>query len=104
MRQKNQYKTGKRLKFFCFAEDFPKILNVIHSHSQGLKIPEELDVFGFDCADICSMLKPPLPVVHQPEQEMGRLAATYLIDRLEGYDGPYRVTELKCRVLPAKHV
>ena len=77
---------------------------VTAAREQGLKVPEELDVFGFDCADICSMLKPPLPVVHQPEQEMGRLAATYLIDRLEGYDGENRVTELKCRVLPAKHV
>ena len=77
---------------------------VTAAREQGLKIPEELDIFGFDCADICSMLKPPLPVVHQPEQEMGRLAATYLIDRLEGYDGENRITELKCRVLLAKHV
>ena len=45
------------------------------------------------------MMKPPLPVVHQPEQEMGRLAASYLIQRLDGYDGQSRVTELKCRLL-----
>ncbi len=75
---------------------------VTAAREQGLKIPEELDIFGFDCADICSMLKPPLPVVHQPEQEMGRLAATYLIDRLEGFDGPPRVTQLKCRLLSLK--
>ncbi len=77
---------------------------VTAAREQGLRIPEELDIFGFDCADICSMLKPPLPVVHQPEQEMGRLAATYLIDRLEGFDGPPRITKLKCRVLPHKAV
>ena len=74
------------------------------AREQGLKIPEDLDIFGFDCADICSMLKPPLPVVHQPEQEMGRLAAKYLIDRLEGFDGESRITELKCRILPSKSV
>ncbi len=77
---------------------------VTAAREQGLKIPEELDIFGFDCADICSMLKPPLPVVHQPEQGMGRLAATYLIDRLEGFDGAPRITKLKCRVLPHKAV
>ena len=77
---------------------------VTAAREQGHKIPEDLDVFGFDCADICSMLKPPLPVVHQPEQEMGRLAASYLIDRLEGYDGESRITELKCRLLSSKHV
>jgi DNA-binding LacI/PurR family transcriptional regulator len=77
---------------------------VTAAREQGLKIPDELAVFGFDCADICSMLKPPLPVVHQPEHEMGRLAAKYLIDRLEGCDVPPRVTELKCRILPKQHV
>lgn len=74
------------------------------ARERGLKIPEELDIFGFDCADICSMMKPPLPVVHQPEQEMGRLAATYLIDRLEGYTGEARTTQLKCRILHQKSV
>jgi DNA-binding LacI/PurR family transcriptional regulator len=69
------------------------------ARERGMKIPEDLDIFGFDCADICSMMKPPLPVVHQPEQEIGRLAASYLIQRLDGYDGQSRVTELKCRLL-----
>lgn len=77
---------------------------VTAARERGLKIPEELDIFGFDCADICSMMKPPLPVVHQPEQEMGRLAATYLIQRLEGFDGPPRITELACRLLPQNSV
>ncbi len=70
------------------------------ARERGLRIPEDLDIFGFDCADICSMMKPPLPVVHQPELEMGQLAAQYLIDRLDGFDGPPRVTELACRLLP----
>lgn len=77
---------------------------VTAARERGMKIPEDLDIFGFDCADICSMMKPPLPVVHQPEQEMGRLAATYLIQRLEGFDGDSRVTELKCRLLGQQNV
>lgn len=67
---------------------------------QGLRIPEDIDIFGFDCADICSMLRPPLPVVHQPEQQIGQTAAKYLIERLRGYDGESRVTRLKCTVKP----
>ena len=46
------------------------------------------------------MLKPPLPVVHQPEQEIGQMAAAYLIDRLSGYNGEPRTTYLKCRLTP----
>ena len=67
------------------------------AREQGMRIPEDIDIFGFDCVDICSMMRPPLPVVHQPETEIGALAANYLIQRLEGYNGGPRVTKLKCR-------
>ena len=67
------------------------------ARERGLQIPEDIDIFGFDCVDICSMLRPPLPVVHQPEPEIGALAANYLIQRLDGYTGESRVTKLKCK-------
>ena len=64
-----------------------------------VQIPEQIDVFGFDCVNICTMLNPPIPVVHQPEQEIGRLAAMNLLERLGGYDGPARVHKLKCQLI-----
>ena len=70
------------------------------AREQGLRIPEDIDIFGFDCADICTMLRPPLPVVCQPEQEIGQTAAVYLIERLQGYDGESRITRLKCTIMP----
>ena len=45
------------------------------ARERGVQIPEQMDVFGFDCVDICTMLKPPIPVVHQPEQMIGHTAA-----------------------------
>ena len=45
------------------------------------------------------MMKPPLPVVSQPEQLMGQTAAQYLIQRLEGYSGEPRLTRLQCKML-----
>ena len=66
---------------------------------RGLRIPEDMDIFGFDSMEICTMMRPPLPVVHQPEQEIGRLAAMNLLERLGGYDGPARVTKLKCQLI-----
>lgn len=73
---------------------------VTAARERGLRIPEDIDVFGFDCAEICTMMKPPLPVVHQPEQEIGKMAAAYLIDRLGGYHGVPRITRLPCTILP----
>ncbi len=66
---------------------------------RGLRIPEDLDVFGFDCVDICTMMKPPLPVIHQPEQEIGQTAANYLVQRLSGDNQPARNVRLKCKVV-----
>lgn len=73
---------------------------VTAARERGVHIPEDLDIFGFDCVDICAMMRPPLPVVHQPEQEIGQMAAQYLMERLEGFSGPPRVTRLKCRLSP----
>lgn len=70
------------------------------ARERGLRIPEDVDVFGFDCVDVCAVMTPPLPVVHQPEQEMGRIAAAYLIERLEGYRGQPRLTRLPCQIGP----
>lgn len=72
---------------------------VTAARERGLRIPEDVDVFGFDCVDICTMMKPPLPVVQQPEEEIGRMAATYLIERLNGYSGEARNVRLPCRLV-----
>lgn len=69
---------------------------VTAARERGLQIPEDLDIFGFDCREICTMLRPPLPVVHQPEQQIGQTAAEFLIDRLSGYNGKPRLAMLKC--------
>lgn len=66
---------------------------------KGLSIPGDMAVFGFDCAEICTMMNPPLPVVHQPEEEIGCIAAQYMIERLGGYCGDSRHTRLMCQVV-----
>lgn len=66
------------------------------ARERGIAIGEDLDIFGFDCLDICSMLRPPVPVVYQPEEKIGQTAAKYLLERLEGFSGEPRVTRLRC--------
>lgn len=71
---------------------------------RGLRIPEDIDIFGFDCLDVCTMMKPPIPVIYQPEQMIGQTAADYLIERLNGYSGEPRTTRLECRIVPESFV
>ena len=71
---------------------------VTAARERGVSIPDDLDIFGFDCVEICTMMNPPLPVVQQPEAEIGKIAGEYLIQRLEGYTGAPRITKLKCKL------
>ena len=83
-----------------FATNYDITLGLVTAaRERGIKIGEEMDVFGFDCVEVCTMMQPPLPVVHQPEAEIGRTAAQYLIDRLNGYAGEPRLTRLICNVV-----
>lgn len=66
---------------------------------RGLRIPEDIDIFGFDCVNVCTMMKPSLPVVQQPEQQIGQTAARYMIERMDGFAGEPRMTRLKCKLI-----
>ncbi len=65
----------------------------------SVRIPEDVTIVGFDCVDVCTMMEPAVPVIHQPEQEIGRIAAAWLLERMGGYTGPARTTRLKCRII-----
>lgn len=66
---------------------------------RGVRIPEDIDVFGYDSVEVCRMMTPPLPVVQQPDEDIGRTAGMYLIDRLTGYSGPPRQSRLKNKLI-----
>ena len=50
----------------------------------GLRVPDELTVTGWDDTSMAIRLRPPLTTVHQPMQRLGARAACVLFDRIEG--------------------
>ncbi len=48
-----------------------------------VKMPNDLAFAGFDDFDLADLTAPPLTVVRQPTQEMGRVATNLLFDRIE---------------------
>jgi LacI family transcriptional regulator len=48
----------------------------------GVKIPQDVAFAGFDDFDMAEFVSPPLTVVRQPAQEMGRVATNQLFDRI----------------------
>lgn len=48
----------------------------------GIKIPEEVSMFGFDDLSFASISNPPLSTMHVPNREMGELAVRTIVDRM----------------------
>lgn len=50
----------------------------------GVSVPDDLSVVGFDDIAIASVIRPGLTTVRQPAYEMGRLAMSMLLERING--------------------
>lgn len=57
-------------------------------HTLDIKVPEEVQVVGYDDIPFASMFIPTLTTVRQPAYELGQQAAQQLIDELEGSVAP----------------
>ncbi len=50
---------------------------------RGIRVPNDLEIIGFDDIPVAALVTPPLSTVHQPIFEKGRTAAELLVARLE---------------------
>jgi DNA-binding LacI/PurR family transcriptional regulator len=53
------------------------------AREQGLRIPDDLSVVGFDDIDLAAHVDPPLTTVHQPIRQKGADAVRLLIAEVE---------------------
>jgi LacI family transcriptional regulator len=52
----------------------------------GIRIPEDVGVIGFDNVALSSLIQPPLTTIGQPIRRMGQKAAEIIIAKLDGKD------------------
>lgn len=66
---------------------------VLHwAANNGVSVPRDLAVIGFDDYDLLGILSPDLATIHQPTRQLGEAATDAIIDLLEGVEGPGRIT------------
>ncbi len=68
---------------FC-STDMVAMGVLIEAKSRGLKVPEDIAVFGFGDLPFTADTDPPLSTVHVDSAAIGQRAAQALIDRIEG--------------------
>src|SRR6185437_1789168 len=59
-------------------------------HEAGLGVPSDIAVVGYDDIAPVARMSPPLTTIHIPTEELGRSAASRLLDRIVRSDAPPR--------------
>jgi len=67
--------------------------------AQGLRAPHDISIVGFDDIPLAGLVAPALTTVRQPAQELGRLAATFLLERIAHPDAPHQRSVLSCELV-----
>ncbi|GAC11795.1 LacI family DNA-binding transcriptional regulator [Paraglaciecola chathamensis] len=67
----------------CFNDDIA--IGAMHEiHRQGLSVPDDISVVGFDNVKVSAFMNPPLTTIDQPAYEMGRRGMEILSDVING--------------------
>ena len=84
-----------------FAVNDYMAIGALHAlHSNGVRVPDEVAVIGFDDIPVASLAYPSLTTVSQPQAEIGRRAAECLLSRLDGgEEGPGTAHELAYKIV-----
>ena len=108
----NSFQTGKMGTTELMASQTPPdILFFVNDHlafgglsacqSLGIKVPEDVGLFGFNSLDLTSVLPTPLSTMKTPRRQMGVIAAQNLISRIHGVE-PERVVKLHAQIIEGK--
>lgn len=71
---------------FC-ANDKMAIGALRVAKERGIRVHEDLTIFGFDGIEAVKYTDPPIPTVEQPLGELGKVAAEILVEQIQGGEG-----------------
>ncbi len=84
------YKATKRLlalperpTCILFSDDYSYIGGINAIYEADLRVPEDISIVGYDGIHMAKMVSPKLTTWQQNTEELGRIAAEQLIDRIE---------------------
>ncbi len=66
-----------------FPDDYAYIGGINAISEAGLRVPEDISIAGYDGINLARVVSPRLTTWHQNTEELGRIAAARLIERIE---------------------
>ncbi|MDT7292531.1 DNA-binding transcriptional regulator CytR [Citrobacter freundii] len=80
---------------FCHSD----VMALSYAKRQGLKVPDDLSIIGFDNISLAEFCDPPLTTVAQPRFDIGREAMLLLLDQLQGQNVSSGSRLLDCELI-----
>ena len=78
-----------------FTSNDAMAVGVYHAaYLAGIRIPQDLAVMGYDDIELARYMTPPLSTIHQPKDELGKLAVDTLLQRLKNPDSAQQLLVL----------
>lgn len=81
---RNMLKLDDQPTAIITCNDLTAIGIINELNQQGIEVPGQISVIGFDNIELSQMITPPLTSVDHPKYEMGRFACSMLMDILNG--------------------
>ncbi|MCK6629458.1 MAG: LacI family transcriptional regulator [Anaerolineae bacterium] len=78
-------RTAHATAAFCY-NDLTAIGLLLECHQQGIAVPQELSIIGFDDIEPALYTTPTLTTIHQPRFKLGQLAMTMTLKLLDGQE------------------
>jgi DNA-binding LacI/PurR family transcriptional regulator len=88
---KHLFSTGGQVDAIMAAADPIAMGAVKYLKYQGIRIPGEIRVIGFDNNEFCEVIDPPLTTIAQPISRIGTTAAQILFNKIAGNTAEERV-------------
>ena len=89
-------KNRGRLPSALFVCNDMMAMGVIHAAAQdGLRVPQDLSLIGYDDIHLSKYMTPALTTIHQPKHRLGKAAVDTLLSRLESPEVYPQVVELE---------
>jgi LacI family transcriptional regulator len=84
---------------FVPAGDMVAIGILKEAKKNGLRVPEDLAVVGYDDLPAAEVIEPSLTTVRQPKLEMGDYAINMIVDKIEGREAGLKQKELPTKLI-----
>lgn len=86
---------GRRPTAIFACNDLMAVGALAALEEEGIRVPEEVAVVGYDDIPFASVIRPRLTTVAQPKYEIGSIACEMLIERMKDRDKPKQEVVLK---------